>query len=212
MSDHRSPPPGAEACLDRPRPSTQKGGTLIAEDVGDLAAHLRRVRDPDGYRPGECAACQHGTLHVHEYRDRVLLADAESASTPIVIYRCAACAATWRILPRFLARHLWRRWGTVERTTLAFGPPAPSAPRVPDRTARRWRQRLASSARLLIQIVAVSGSAVLTAIVSAAGLEATRAELVAAYASAVAPAATPGGVLASLAALVHRLGRGPRLM
>ena len=35
----------------------------------------------------------------------------------IIQYACAAatCGATWRTLPMFLARHLWRVWATVER-------------------------------------------------------------------------------------------------
>ncbi len=51
MSQNRLPPPESEACLFRLRSSTQKGGTLIAEDVTDHATHERRICDPDGYRP-----------------------------------------------------------------------------------------------------------------------------------------------------------------
>jgi hypothetical protein len=51
VSRDRLPPPHAEACLVRLRPSTQKGGTIIAEDVLDRATHERRICDPDGYRP-----------------------------------------------------------------------------------------------------------------------------------------------------------------
>ena len=45
MSQARLPPP-APRCLERPYPSSQKGGTLIAEDVGDLTAHQKRLAHP----------------------------------------------------------------------------------------------------------------------------------------------------------------------
>jgi hypothetical protein len=47
-----------EACLVRLRPSSEKGGTIIAEDVTDAAMHERRLYDPDGYRPRFCPRCQ----------------------------------------------------------------------------------------------------------------------------------------------------------
>ena len=50
MSQNRLPPPESQACLFQLRPSTQKGGTLIAEEVTDWATHERRLSDPDGYR------------------------------------------------------------------------------------------------------------------------------------------------------------------
>ena len=50
MTDHRPPPPEPEDCLIHSRVSRYKGGTLIAEDVLDLATHGRRIVDPDGYR------------------------------------------------------------------------------------------------------------------------------------------------------------------
>jgi hypothetical protein len=46
MSQNRLPPPESEACLFQLRSSTQKGGTLIAEDVTDHATHERRICDP----------------------------------------------------------------------------------------------------------------------------------------------------------------------
>ena len=36
----------------------------------DLEAHEHRLCDPDGYRPGRCARCGHGVLHVHCYPER----------------------------------------------------------------------------------------------------------------------------------------------
>jgi hypothetical protein len=75
MSRDRLPPPHQEACLVRLRSSSQKGGTIIAEDVTDRATHERRVCDPDGYRPPFCPNCGGRTLHVHDYRERVLRAE-----------------------------------------------------------------------------------------------------------------------------------------
>ena len=57
MSQDRLPPPGRESCLVRLRPSSQKGGTIVAEDVTDRATHDRRLCDPDGYRPAFCPNC-----------------------------------------------------------------------------------------------------------------------------------------------------------
>ena len=63
-------------------------------------------------------------------------------------YMCVAaeCGATWRVLPLFLARHLWRAWKTVERVALPGAVVSPStAPRVPRGPdgARAWRRRRA---------------------------------------------------------------------
>lgn len=211
VSQERLPPPDAAPCLVRPYPSSQKGGTCIAEEVTDLETHRRRSCDPDGYRPPECPSCGHGVLHVHEYRDRALLADPDAAVVTIVIYRCASadCRATWRILPRFLARHLWRSWSTVHGSTAPQTPSA-STPRVPERTVRRWSERLRSSARSLVQLLATSGSALLEGVVHAIGIDATRTDVIAAYSSTMGVA--PSQVLAALAALIHRLGPGLRLV
>ena len=67
MSRHRLPPVEREACLVRLRSSSQKGGTIIVEDVTELATHDRRICDPDGYRPPFCPNCGEETLHVHDY-------------------------------------------------------------------------------------------------------------------------------------------------
>jgi hypothetical protein len=187
----------------------RKGGTLIAEDVVDLADHERRRCSRDGYRPGHCLACGCSVLHVHEYRDRVSRADAEGAAVTIVVYQCTGCKATWRILPLFLARHLWRRWRVVEAQTVG-GPPPPTQPPVPDRTLRRWASRLRSAARHLVQILATSAGSLLERVAHAVGLDGTRAQLVLAHAAA--SAAPAGRRLADLAALIHRLVPGVRLM
>src|SRR3990172_6354586 len=116
MSQRRLPPPDPPACLVRLRPSSQKGGTLIAEAVTERAEHERRVCDPDGYRPPFCANCNGTVLHVHDYRERQLRAEPGRPVATVVRHLCVACAAVWQTLPAFIARHLWRSWVVVERT------------------------------------------------------------------------------------------------
>jgi len=70
VSQDRLPPPEGEACLVRLRPSSQKGGTIVAEDVTELATHEVRLSDPDGYRPAFCPGCRGTTLHIHDYREK----------------------------------------------------------------------------------------------------------------------------------------------
>lgn len=211
------PPPDPESCLITSRMSRYKGGTLVDEEVGDLGVHLQRVCDPDGYRPASCPRCGHGGLHVHSYPER--RPRGEAGMPPvirIVQYICASldCSATWRILPRFLARHLWRAWATVDRVVeldeRAVETAAASAVPIPARTQRRWRARLTASARVLIVLLAVSGAAILEGLATRVGLDATRGELVVAHTELAGLA--PGERLSALAALVHRLERGIRLM
>jgi hypothetical protein len=213
MTDHRPPPPEPEVCLTCLRASRYKGGTLIAEDVHDLATHRRRLADPDGYRPGWCPRCGGDVLHVHDYPLRKPYGEPGLPPViPIVRHICAerSCAATWRILPAFLARHLWRVWRTVERTVSAGSPPKLGAAPVPKQTARRWRARLASAAKQLVVLLAISGGALLETIAKRAGHESTRLELVKVHAQEART--TPERRLADLAAIVHRLERGIRLM
>lgn len=209
------PPPDPEICLVTSRVSRFKGGTLIDEDVCDLDAHIRRVSDPDGYRPDRCPRCGHPVLHVHSYPER--RPRGEPGMPPalqIVQFRCAAsgCRATWRILPRFLARQLWRAWPTVERVIKPEDtPPVPrDTPPVPARTRRRWWSRIAAAARVMVVLLAASGGLALEAIAARVGLDATRAELVDVHAELACVA--PGARLAAVAALAHRLERGIRLM
>jgi ribosomal protein S27AE len=197
-----------------PYPSSQKGGTLIAEDVTDRATHDLRLRSPDGYRPSWCPRCGHGVLHVHDYPERKLFAEPADPERPAAVVRvvrheCASCGATWRTLPAFLARHLWRSWAVVEAVTVG-GPPPADQPEVPERTQRRWAARLGSAAALLVQMLATSAQAVLEKVASAVGLLATREELVIAHEAHTG--AARGWRLATLAALVHRLLPGVRLM
>lgn len=207
------PPPSPETCLVTSRVSRFKGGTLIDDDVRDLETHESRVCDPDGYRPCRCPRCGHGVLHVHCYPERHPRGELGlPAVIRIIQYVCAAaeCGATWRILPMFLARHLWRAWKTVERVVMPVGMPPSAAAPIPARTERRWRDRFAASARVLVVLLAASGGVTLEAIASRVGLDAPRAELAEAHAGATH--AAPGARLAALAEQVHRLERGLRLM
>lgn len=211
MSRDRLPPPGPEACLCRPYPSSQKGGTLVAEEVTEAAAHERRLCDPDGYRPERCPRCGHGVVHVHGYRERLVRGVDERSVVGIVIHRCAErlCRATWRIVPAFLARRLWRTWGTVEQEVLGDAA-APARAKVPRRTVRRWKERLRSSARQAVQVLASSGGALLTRVAQEVGMEGTRKDLVEKL--AVEQGTAVGSRLAASAALLHRLHPGVRLM
>ncbi len=218
MTEDRSPPPEAEACLCRRYPSSQKGGTLICPSVTDLATHDRWLAS-GRYRPARCPRCGAET-HVHDYRLRWMREDpATSRSTEVARFRCArrACRAVWQVLPAFLARHLWRAWQTVERVVLRppAAPddepaPAPESP-IPLRTRQRWAARLASAGRTLVVALAAAGSSLLAAVAGAVGLQGTRGELVEQYLRRV------GGIrrgerLAALAEHVHRIAPGLRLM
>ena len=206
------PPPSAETCLDSSRVSRFKGGTLIADDVHDLGEHLRRMSDPDRYRHWPCPRCRHGTLHVHSRPERHPMGEPTLPAVVVVLqFRCAdpECAATWRVLPLFLARHLWHPWKAVERVVEADAGPS-SAPSVSPTTQRRWRARLASSARVLCAVLTMSGGAELVDVGMAVGLDGTRGELVDVF-QAVAPGVR-GERLSPLAAVLHRLERGMRLM
>lgn len=206
MTDHRSPPPETEACLCRRYPSTQKGGTLIAEDVTELGEHTRKLAG-GGYRPSCCGRCG-ATVHIHDFRLRMLKDDL-ALSTEIARFRCAdrkTCGAVWQVIPAFMARHLWRSWRTVER---AVGACAPAV--VSERTRRRWRARLRTSAALLVTVLATAVQVSrLARLVEATCAETHRGELVIAFVGLTKP--PPGEHFSRLSALVHRLAPGVRLM
>jgi len=209
MTEDRSPPPQPEDCLRRPYPSSQKGGTLIAEAVWTLQEH-ERLLNGGGYRPPEgCPKCAQG-LHVHDYRTRVLPEDPAGIVT-VVRFLCSMCKATWQMLPAFLARHLRRSWARVEASVA--GPQAQAAaPQtgIPRTTRRRWLSRLAASAALLVAALGTAERPELTVVAGAVGLEGTRRELVEEH---TRMAAVPAGQhLTQVAALVHRLVPGLRLM
>jgi hypothetical protein len=261
MSRERLPPPQPEACLTTSHASRYKGGTLIAEDVWTLGEHQRRLSTPDGYRPDSCPRCGEERVHVHDHLERKPLGLARVV-VKIIRYICANsdCRATWRILPAFLARHLWWAWPAVARTVMSeqalaqTQKPPPVSPasdessvveskpttttgksaevvsakpcvppdeaegksgdclnhRVPERTQQRWQKRLRSSARQLVVLLMSRGTAALRTLAEGLGLQTTRHELVAAYARDFALDVAVRG--ACVAALVHRLERGIRLM
>jgi hypothetical protein len=193
--------------------SRYKGGTLIDEEVRDLDTHHRRVADPDGYRPAMCPRCAHAVLHVHSYRERRPRRELGlPAEIRIVQYLCADedCGAIWRVLPIFLARHLWWAWKTVERAVLPSTRSSRVASSVPEQTRRRWRARLAASARILLALFAARGDDDVQRVAANVSADATRAVLVQAFAGSSHIA--DGEQLASVAALSHRLERGVRLM
>jgi hypothetical protein len=215
MTNDHSPAAAAEACLGRRYPPGQKGGTLIAEDVLTLEQHEKMLRT-GGYRPQTgCPKCA-GRLHIHDYRHRVLLADPASAIL-VVRFLCCSCGATWQVLPALVARHLWRSWHTVERAvetpqqapTMA-NDSAPATREIPERTRRRWLTRLCASAALLVVTLSTAEMSVLTTVAGAVGLRGTRRNLVDTHTRICI--VSVGQRLMQMAALVHRLAPGVRLM
>ena len=192
----------------------RKGGTLIAEDVITRTLHERRVCDVDAYRPARCGHCGSATLHVHDYTERKALGDPAGVPVRVVRFVCAddACGATWRVLPAFVARHLWYAWSAIEAATAPTLSPSVVLPVPSATTVARWKVRLDSSARLLVQILAALADAALTAMIATlmGGIDATRDALLVAYAAALRVAA--GRRLAALAGHLHRVEPGVRLV
>lgn len=204
MDPRWAAPPAAETCLVFSDTSRgRKGGTFIAEHVLEPSVHDTMMKDPASYRPAECR-CGCTRLHLHGRRERKSRGSA-SAVVTIVIFLCAECLATWRVLPAFLARCLWRTWEVVEGAL--FGEGERQAP-VPTRTVQRWHARLQQAALAATQALATSGDPTLRAVAQHVGLEASRGALVEAYATAVGASS----LLAPLAALLHRLSPRLRLM
>lgn len=190
------------AYLDRPYPRKQKGGTVIARRVRTLEQHLRAMADPDCFGLDACLRCKVGRLHVHDRRDRVLAGEVEGPPRiEILIVRCSRrdqCGAVWRVLPEFLARHLWRRW-TLVGVVLAGEPHH----RVPRRTRQRWRRRLEAAAAVLVALLGQAAQQRWVEVAAQAGVDATRAQLV------EAAGATQ---LGELARVVHEEQPGVRVM
>ncbi len=142
-------------------------------------------------------------MHVHERRERrprELVVDGEPvAVVTILIFACAVCQATWRVLPAFLARCLWRTWQVVEGETV--GEREGGTPPVPRRTRSRWRSRLLQAARVPVEVLATAGGR-LRDLAVRAGLDANR--------ERVAHFFREG--LGALAVLLHRLSPGVRLI
>jgi len=202
MNPRWAAPPAAQTCLVSSDASRgRKGGTLIDERVLELSVHEAMLKYPASYRPAECR-CGCTRLHLHDRRERRARGSGTAVVT-VVIFLCAKCFATWRVLPAFLARCLWRTWEVVE-AVLFKG----ERQQVPTRTAQRWQGRLAQMALAATQALAISGAPLLRAVAQRVGLEASRGALVKAYAEATA---SPS-LLAPLAALLHRLSPGLRLM
>ncbi len=191
----RPPPP--PLCLIRRSASTQKGGTLIAGAILDLASHQHKLSQPGGYRPCDCGNCGHSVLHVHDYRWRVLRAEPESPGVRIVRYICTRCGAVWRVLPRFMARFLRRSWAVVEAATGCRSHRSSAAPHVPGRTVRRWTSRLNSRLGALAAMLSGDASAARRVVE-----EQTRREL----------AMTFDGDLGQVATWIHQLDPGARLI
>lgn len=185
--------------IDRAYPGKQKGGTRIAADIATREEHERRLADPDGYRPP--CSCGHARPHAHEFRERH-----PPGQPPVKVrrYLCPRCGALWTVLPGFLARHLWWPWESIDASVRDA--PAPTSV-VPRQTRRRWRSRLATSGRLLVQILVSRARPELAVIAAAAGLDATRRRVVEILRPQVV-----GVALAWLAALVHLVVPGVRVM
>lgn len=203
MDPEWAAPPAAQTCLVSSDASRgRKGGTLIDERVLELSVHETMMKDPASYRPAECR-CGCTRLHLHDRRERRALGPGSAVVVTVVRFLCAKCFATWRVLPAFLARCLWRTWEVVE-AALSDG----ERPQVPARTVQRWKVRLAQTARAATQALATSGAPMWRAVAQRVGLDTSRGALVKAYAEATA---SPS-LLAPLAALLHRLSPGLRLM
>lgn len=214
-NDHSYAVAMPEACLCRRYSPGQKGGTLIAEDVLTLEHHEKMLCS-GGYRPQTgCPKCA-GYLHIHDYRLRFLVGDPASAIT-VVRFLCCSCGATWQVLPALVACHLWRSWHTVERAVenpqqapTEAKESAPRSTEIPERTRRRWLTRLWASAALLVVTLSTAETPVLTTVAGAVGLRGTRHDLVDVHTRIRAVPA--GQKLMQIAALLHRLAPGVRLM
>ncbi len=231
MSQERLAPQQPADCLIQSRKSRYKGGTVIASEVWTLAEH--RQRGTEGYRQWlrGCPKCGEPKLYVHDYRERKALAAMLLVVVTVVRFICVnpRCRATWQVLPAFLARHLWWTWRTVEQETSAEAtksgaeqsPPAtaPDMPptagttiqRVPStRTRQRWLERLRASAAQLVQLMKSRAGKKMRSVVRALQPDITRALLTEHYARVRGIAS--GRRYAAVAALVHDLERGIRLM
>ncbi len=205
--------PAPAACLNQLYSSkpNQRGGTLIAEDVTSLEEHRGWVPLIDAYRPKRCDHCQSDTLHGHGTRSRPLrMGDGWVSSEEIRRYRCVNCGAIWQVLPGPIARHLHHPWDVVQEAVEGAEAVSPTGRkvrrRVAARTLSRWARRLTMSALVLVQLYAASVEEpvlVLDEVTS-------RGELVDALAAV--EMVEPSHKISEVAAWVHRLGPGYRLM
>ena len=176
---------------------------MIAAHIIDLDGQRRALANPDLVRLDSCPTCGDGRMHVHSRPERKLRGHSEAASVKVLVFRCSRseCGAIWRVLPRFLARHLWRAWKTVEEALTDT--PVKRSP-VPARTRQRWRNRLREYAAVLVSVLGDSGQRPLVERATDLGSGALRHEVIETF----------GGLaqLPVLAELVHRLVRGVRVM
>ena len=188
--------------LDRPRPRKQKGGTLLARHLTTLEKHQAALADPALAGQSFCAACRTGGLHMHDRRERLFRGEVGGPGrTQVLIFRCSrrdTCGATWRVLPHFLARHLWRRWTLVG---VVLGGSRHS---VPQRTQQRWRQRLTTAAAVLVALLGQAATRDWIEVAARVSADATRSDVIV--------AAGGPGRLATLAAVIDHLEAGVRLM
>jgi hypothetical protein len=206
----RPNPPPPENCLVNSRRLRFRGGTLIVPDVHELDEHERRLHSTDGYRPATCPRCGGERLHVHDHLRRVLVDEARVIRIGIVRYICARadCGATWRMLPAFVARHLWRRWTTVARA-IAERAPASRVRAMPARTTRRWHARLASAARQLVLLLSGHDDEAVARFASVVRFDSTRRQLIEFFTAARVLGAH---ALEDIASALHALEPGVRLM
>jgi hypothetical protein len=87
---------------------------------------------------------------------------------------------------------------------------APPSREIPERTLRRWLTRLVASAALLVVTLSTAETPILASVAGAVGLRGTRRELVDVHTRIRAVPA--GQKLMQVAALLHRLAPGVRLM
>jgi hypothetical protein len=192
---------------------SQRGGTLIAEDVWSIEEHRERVLEPDGYRPEGCPRC--GTaVHGHGCRCRRLRDQPDSAWEEIRRFLCPECEAVWQVLPAFLARHLQRTWGAIQSRLVAAGVLERTGSewrvRSIPTTLRRWSLRLAAVAVVLTQALIEGGAGEVSSAVTGLGGWCSRRELVEGLAEC--GLLTKEHKLAELASWVHRLTPGIRVM
>ena len=214
MSKQLLPPPRPPVCLTRSYESREvKGGTVIAEDVLDREVHRQKLLDPDDYRSyiGPCSHCGHGKVHALCFRCRTLRpaeSDRGVEEVDIRLYECPAdkCGAVFTVLPAFVARHLWRDWQTVEDV-------CEGKRKAPPRTTQRWYGRLISSAKQLVQLFkatvvqTLKGSLDWVKVLSE---NLTRGGFI--NTLWWSKAITPPNVFAQIAAWIHRVEPGVRLM
>ena len=210
QTNHRPGPSRAQAprtgaCLDSAYPSSQQGGTVLANEITDLAGHELALATIEYYRPAHCGCCGHPRPHGHGRRIRDLRGyrGLEVFLIEIRRYRCPRCKAVWTVLPGLVARGLWRAWDTFWRALTEVLARARQMI-VPERTRRRWRARLRSSGRKIVAVLTTSGASSLRQRAGAVGLDASRSEVIDAWGGLTA--------LEALSGLVHRLQPGVRVV